>query len=80
MGREWPATQVGLRTVKSGLGGHEKGVSGVDDGVKSTSLPLWKRGRLAGSDCATFSAFRGVDSENASDNRRCKNDRVSHDM
>ena len=68
------------RPVKSGLGSHEKGVWGVDDGVENASIPLWKRVRLAWSDCATFSDFRGVDSENASENRRCKNDRVSHDM
>ena len=35
----WPATQVGLRPVKAGLGGHEAGVFGVDDGVENTSLP-----------------------------------------
>ena len=35
----WPATQVGLRPVKAGLGGHEAGVFGVDDGVDNTSLP-----------------------------------------
>ena len=33
----WPATQVGLRPVKSGLGGHDDGVWGVDDGVKNSS-------------------------------------------
>ena len=25
----WPATQVGLRTVEGGLGGHDDGASGV---------------------------------------------------
>ena len=30
----WPATQVGLRPVKAGLGCHEAGVFGVDDGVE----------------------------------------------
>mgnify|MGYP004515547455 CR=1 FL=1 len=34
-----PATQVGPRPVKAGLGGHEEGVSGVDDGVETASLP-----------------------------------------
>ena len=36
----WPATQVGPRPVKAGLGGHEEGVFGVDDGVKKASLPI----------------------------------------
>ena len=36
----WPATQVGPRPVESGLGGHEEGVLGDDEGVKKTSLPL----------------------------------------
>ena len=36
----WSATQVGLRPVESGLGGHEEGVFGVDEGVEKTSLPL----------------------------------------
>ena len=33
----WPATQVGLRPVKSGLGGHEAGLFVVDDGVTNPS-------------------------------------------
>ena len=36
----WPATQVGPRPVKAGLGGHEEGVGGVDDVVKKASLPI----------------------------------------
>ena len=43
----WLATQVGLRPVKACLGGHEEDVSGVDEGVKKASTPLWKRGRIA---------------------------------
>ena len=35
-----PATQVSLRRVGSGQGGHEAGVSGVDEGVENSSLPL----------------------------------------
>ena len=35
----WPAAQVGQRSVKAGLGGHDDGVSGVDDGVENTSIP-----------------------------------------
>ena len=34
------ATQVGPRTVEAGLGGHDDGASGVDEGVGSVSLPL----------------------------------------
>ena len=40
MDTTWPATQVGPRPVKAGLGGHEEGVFGVDDGVENASLPL----------------------------------------
>ena len=36
----WPATEVGLRPIESGLGGHEDGVNGVDAGVENASLPL----------------------------------------
>ena len=36
----WPGTQVGLRLVNAGLGGHEEGVFWVDEGVEKTSLPL----------------------------------------
>ena len=45
-----PATQVGLRTVEAGLGGHDDGVLGVDEGVENASLPLSKRRRLTMSD------------------------------
>ena len=65
----WSATQVGPRRVESGLGGHEEGVGGVDDGVKNASLPLWKRVRTAQSDHATFSDFGGVDDQNSNENR-----------
>ena len=40
----WPATQVCPRAVKAGLGGHDAGASGVDEGVETASLPLSKRG------------------------------------
>ena len=58
-----PATQVGVRRVKAGLGGHEAGVIGVDDGVDNTSLPLLKRGRTALSVCATSSVFMGIEND-----------------
>ena len=51
------ATQVGLRGHESGLGAHDDGASGVDEGVEKVPIPLWKRGRLAMSDSATFSGF-----------------------
>ena len=41
------AMQVGLRTVKACLGGHDDGVSGVDEVVENTSILLRKPGRLA---------------------------------
>ena len=59
----WPATQVGLRRVKSDLGGHEEGVIGVDDGVEKASLPLWKQARTAVSECAAFRGITGVANE-----------------
>ena len=31
----WSATQVGPRRVESGLGGHEEGVFGVDEGSRT---------------------------------------------
>ena len=62
-GATWPATQVGMRPVEAGLGGHDDGAWGVDDGVKRTSTQLWKRCRLAWSDCATFGVFVVADRE-----------------
>ena len=64
-----PATQVGPRTVEAGLGGHDAGVSGVDEGVESASLPLSKLGRLAWSDCPTFSGFCGQVNDFRSENK-----------
>ena len=68
-GATWPATQVGLRPVEAGLGGHDDGASGVNEGVKSTSTRSWKRGRFALSGHAAFSVFAGADSEFAGENR-----------
>ena len=53
----WSATQVGPRTVKAGLGGHDDCVGGVDDVVENTSIRLRKPGRLAVSELATISDF-----------------------
>ena len=64
MGATWSATQVCLRPVKAGLGGHDDGVSGDDEGVEKASIPLWKRGRMAWSDHPTFSDFRRFENEN----------------
>ena len=64
MGATWSATQVCLRRVKAGLGGHDDGVSGDDEGVENASTPLWKRGRMAMSDHPTFSDFRRFENEN----------------
>ena len=46
------ATQVCRRRVESGLGGHDDGVCGVDEGLWNTSLSSRKRRRAACSDCA----------------------------
>ena len=64
----WPATQVSPRPVEAGLGGHEEGVFGVDDGVENAWLPLLKRGRTALSVCAAFSDFIDVENQNESGN------------
>ena len=56
----FPATQVSPRPVKSGLGGHEAGVSGVDEGITNPSFPTMKGGRMALFVCTTFSDFLGV--------------------
>ena len=55
----WPATQVGPRAVEAGLGGHDDGASGVDEGVETASPPLRKRGLEASSELFTFSEFCG---------------------
>ena len=47
----WPATQVGLRPVKAGLGGHEAGVLWDDEGVEKVSILLSKWGRMTVSEC-----------------------------
>ena len=57
------ATEVGPRPVEAGLGGHDAGVSWVDDGVGNASFPLLKRAWTAVSECVTFSDFRDVDNE-----------------
>ena len=68
-GITWSATQVRLRRVKAGLGGHEEGVGGVDDGVANASPPMWKRVRTTTSECPTFSDFTGVANDVANENR-----------
>ncbi len=73
MGTTWSATQLGPRPVKPGLGGHDDGVWGVDDGVENTSHLLWKRMRTAVSECATFSDFTDVETDLVNENREYKN-------
>ena len=51
------ATQVGLRTVKAGLGGHDDGASGVDEGVGNSSFLFRKSRRTALTELRTFSRF-----------------------
>ena len=69
----WSVTQVGLKLVGSGLGGHDAGVSGDDEGVENKPFPSTKRRRMALSNCATFSDFISVEFEFAGENRNCKN-------
>ena len=63
----WTATQVGLRLVKAGLGGHDDGAGGVDEGVENASLPLRKREQTAWLDCPTFSDFTAAEKESVGD-------------
>ena len=76
----WSATQVCPRRVKAGLGGHEEGVDGVDEGVEKTSLPLWKRGRVAMSERQTSSDFRGAEKDFVNEKRNRKKDGTTPDM
>ena len=66
----WSATQVGLRTVEAGLGGHDACASVVDEGVSMSSFPISKRGRLVMSDCPTFIGFVWSGTENISENQK----------
>ena len=72
LGKTWSATKVWLRPVKAGLGGHDAGLSGVDEGAETTSIPLRKRGRTVLSDCATFNDIRGVECVFVDDKRNDK--------
>ena len=58
-----------LRGFKVGLGCHDDGVWGVDEGVENASIGLWKRGRSAWSDRATFSDFVGYENETVDEKR-----------
>ena len=75
----WLATQVGPRTVKAGLGGHEAGVFGVDEGTTNPSTPLLKRERMALSVCAAFSDFIGVEIKMTVKNETVRQDIVNND-
>ena len=75
-GTTWPATQVGLRTVKSGLGGHDDGASGDDEGSKSNRY-RYRNGDEGVSDSATFSGFVGADNHFVSENQSCLNETKS---
>ena len=66
------APQVGPRPSESGLGGHEAGVSGVDEGVEKSSLPTLKGGRMALFVCTTFSDFLGVGNDVSDEKRNNK--------
>ena len=62
-----PETEVGLRTVKAGLGCHDAGASGVDEGIETASFPISKRSRLTWSELSSFSGFEGADNEDDSE-------------
>ena len=52
-----PATQVCRRPLEAGLGGHDDGVFGDDEGVENASIRLRKWWRVAKFVCVTFSDF-----------------------
>ena len=51
---------MSVRRLKAGLGGHDDGVSGVEEWVENTSSPISNRGRLAQLECPAFSGFGGI--------------------
>ena len=63
------ATILGLRGAEGCLRGNDDVVCAVDEGVESAPLPLCKRGRLAMSDCPTFSDFCGQVNDFGSGNK-----------
>ena len=67
----WMATQVGLRPDKACLGGHDAGVSGVDEGVKKASIPLLKQGGMPLSETSTFSGFVPPPKDIFSEDQNC---------
>ena len=72
-----PATQVGPRTFESGLGGHEAGVFGDDEGVEKTSIPLRKQARMTLSECVTFSDFVGIGNDYVGEKRNYTHETTS---
>ena len=67
----WSATQVVPRPVEAGLGGHDAGASGDDEGVEKTLIPLWKQGRLALLETPTFIGFVPARKDCFSENQNC---------
>ena len=66
------ATQVCLRRVESGLGGHDDGVCGVDEELGNTSLSSRKLGGMVRSDGPAFSGFTGASNESCSEKQNHK--------
>ena len=59
---------------------HGDGVFWVDEGVEKTSLPLWKRGRVAMSERQTSSDFGGAEKDFANEKWNRKKDGTTPDM
>ena len=74
----WSATRVCLRTVESGLGGHEAGVFRVDEGVENAQPPITKRGRLAVSECTILSDITGVENDFVGEKVNERHDAARH--
>ena len=78
----WPATQVCRRPLEAGLGGHNDGVFGDDEGVENGSIPLRKRGRVGRFVCVIFSDFWSDENdyvgEKRNRNRKMASQMLSH--
>ena len=67
---KWQATQVRPRPVKSGLGGHEAGVSVVEDRVERVLILLMKWRQTVPSNEATFGVFLVGDGKQRRESKR----------
>ena len=65
------ATQVGPRGVEAGLGGHDAGASGDDEGVEKILIPIRNRGQMVLTESPTFRDFVPAWKDIFSENQNC---------